>query len=204
MRWKLWMKKISVIAITFMTLGVFIPPNYLDAYADNNELSLPDSESDQITDFSHVDQVDEIDLFEESDEFDTDDLIHLITEQAIEQTVNKLGPRIVNKVESDLMSTVMPNMEEVIKDLLIEAEEEDLRHYEVSENPANGYGEKIFNIYDVRTNTEVARFDVRRDIRPKQGYWFNFHYHLSEDDFEEHHHLGDIYWDKNTPPKWMS
>ncbi|MCD8510632.1 MAG: hypothetical protein LRY73_12680 [Bacillus sp. (in: Bacteria)] len=32
---KLWFKKISVVLITFMTLGVFIPPTYLDARAEN-------------------------------------------------------------------------------------------------------------------------------------------------------------------------
>ncbi|MFA9555760.1 YpjP family protein [Evansella sp. AB-rgal1] len=212
---KLWFKKISVILITFMTLGVFIPPTYLDAHGDNKEYSSNSNSNIGEQDLSSYtednftsnleEELDFSNSYVGSEEYDTSEYyIDFLTDLAKEQMVTKLGPKIITQVEEDLINNIMPNMEDVVKSILAEAGEEDIQNFSISEQPARGYGEKIFNIYNQKTNKEVARFDVRRDIRPKDGYWFNFHYHLSDDDFETHHELGEVYWDKNTPPKWMS
>lgn len=199
---KLWMKRISVFLITIMTLGLYTPPVYLDTEASNDEFSTEKSNtSDEIT-APTLDVADEIDYSQESDI--TDYIINSMTKQAKEQTIAKLGPRIANQIEPDMTAMILPNIEEVLQKILAEAGEDQINYYGISEQPSSGYGEKIFNIYDYKTKTDIARFDVRRDNRPGEGYWFNFHYHLSGDNFVEHHQIGEIYWNKNMPPKWMA
>jgi hypothetical protein len=209
---KLWFKKISAVLITLMTLGMYIPPTYLDANAEgekddsfpaDEELHGPNSAFSEIEEIeSDLDGIEHDDDGADSDV--SDYYIQMFTEQAREQTFNKLGPRIANKVEDDFMVDVFPSMEEVISTLLDELDEEEFTYLEIEEQKTSVKGEKIFNIYNHQAKEDVARFHVRRELKPKDGYWFNFHYHLRDDNFEEHHELGNIYWDKNTPPKWMS
>ncbi|SDJ82965.1 YpjP family protein [Sediminibacillus albus] len=204
---KLWMKKISVILITFMTLGMYIPPTYLDAIAAekdeivSSKTGLPEEAAVSFLDVNESEPAkDEIDHAHAS----SDALIEMMTDQAREQTVVKLGPKIYNQVEDEFATNILPTMEIVLNDILADAGEEKIPYYVITEAPSRGYGERIFNIHDYQTKQDVARFHVRRDNRPGEGYWFNFHYHLNKDRFEEHHTIGEIYWDKNTPPKWMS
>lgn len=192
---KLWIRKISVILITFMTLGVYIPPTYLNVNAEESNEAVS-SEVDLPVPIAEVNKEDEI----ETDS--NDDFVSLLASQAKEQTRAKLGPKIMNQVEDDFTDAILPNLEAVLNRILEEVGEE--TPYLAITEPAQGYGEKIFNIYDYQTKKDIARFDVRRDNRPKEGYWFNFHYHVSSDNFEEHHEIGEIYWNKNIPPKWMS
>lgn len=198
---KLWMKKISVILITFMTLGLYIPPTYLDVRAEDGEVT-PEKEENAHENLS-VTEVSPVDL-QEDPSFTSDYFIHAITEQAKGQAVSKLGPRIYKQVEAEFTSVILPEIENVLETILAEADEEAIPYYGITEQPAPGYGERIFNVYNYQTESDIARFHVRRDNRPGEGYWFNFHYHLSKDGFENHHVLGEIYYDKNTPPKWMT
>ncbi|PYZ99059.1 hypothetical protein CR205_11010 [Alteribacter lacisalsi] len=204
---KLWFKKLSIIMITFITMGAFIPPTYLDANADTGEAFPPDDDDLNGLDEGGLSDDDEnIDLDENLTDIESlDDVIDRITEEAREHTLRKLGPKISRQIENEVMSAIMPNMEDVLNTIIEEAgDDQRYTGFTVSEEPSAGYGERIFNIYDSEAEEEVAKFHVRRDNRPRDGYWFNFHYHLSSDGFEEHHQLGEVYWDKNTPPKWMS
>ncbi|MDC3413486.1 YpjP family protein [Aquibacillus sp. 3ASR75-11] len=197
---QLWMRKIFVFLITFVTLGMYVPPNYIytDA-AESNEVFSPKEDSDAS---EHADVVIDEEKIEQNDV--SNSFISVIKEQVKEQSISKLGPRIAGQVDEDFMSSILPNMEEAIEAILAEVGNENIPYYAITEQPTPGYGEKIFDIYDFRTKKDVARFHIRRDNRPGEGYWFNFHYHLSKDGFEKHHSIGEIYWDKNTPPKWMS
>lgn len=98
-----------------------------------------------------------------------------------------------------MTSEILPKIEEVVTDLLVNAGDEEVPYLEITEEPTAGYGEKIFNVYNQRTKEEIARFHVRRDKRPGEGYWFNFHYHLKDDQFVKHHQIGEVFWEKNTP-----
>ncbi|MRH43493.1 hypothetical protein GH741_12470 [Aquibacillus halophilus] len=200
---KLWIKKISVVLITFMALGVYIPPTYLDTSADNDEIvSAKTNFNDDI--FTPVSEV-EIGNESEQEEIDTDEyLIGIITEQAKEQTISKMGPRIAKQVEDDFSTSILPHIEQVVRDILVESGKEQFQYYGISEQPSAGYGEKIFHLYNFKANTDIAKFHVRRENRPGDGYWFNFHYHLKNDNFEEHHSIGEVFWAKDTPPKWMA
>ncbi|MEC5423905.1 YpjP family protein [Virgibacillus sp. C22-A2] len=200
---KLWLRKIAVVFIAILTFGMYIPPAYINTDTEKNEeaISLKSASENVATQTLEVREEAEADITLGSDE---GLFITTLTEKAREQMITKLGPRIVNQVEDDILSTILPSIEDVLQTILTEAEQDTLQYYSITENPSEGFGERIFNIYDYRTNKTVAKFHVRRDNRPLEGYWFNFHYHLSTDGFEEHHEIGEIYWDKNIPPKWMA
>lgn len=193
---KIWLRKLFVVLIACMTLGLYIPPISIETDAESNEVDTPkeDTQNDVITTLSH----------ESIQENASDYVIETLTDKAKDQAYSKLGPRIAKQIENEFMNEILPNIESVLQTILTEAGEEELQYVSITEKPQHGYGERIFNVYDYRTNKDIARFHVRRDNRPLEGYWFNFHYHLSNDGFEEHHEIGEVYWDKNTPPKWMS
>ncbi|WP_430789788.1 YpjP family protein [Virgibacillus flavescens] len=193
---KLWFRKVTVILVTFMALGMYIPPTYLNEVdaEENSEAILPEDEP-TASDTAEDEVVDSL-LTDAA-------MIDALTEQATNQTITKLGPKIGEQIQPDFTSAILPNMKEVLNRIMEEASEES-PYLAITETPAKGYGEKIFNLYDYQTKKDIARFHVRRENRPLEGYWFNFHYHVRDDNFESHHEIGEIYWDKNIPPKWMS
>ncbi len=198
---KIWMKKIAVALITIVTLGMYTPTALLEVDADDNKDDFSSkadynqealaSTEQAIEDYHSV-------IYEE----ETDYLVQL-QEQAKAQSLLKFGPRITDQVGDEFSAVILPQIEAVLEDLYVAAGDE-APYYGITENPAKGYGERIFNVTDLRTGDDLARFHVRRDNRPLDGHYFNFHYHLNKDGFKEHHDLGEIYWDKNTPPKWMA
>lgn len=200
---KLLMRRLTIIMMSILTLGAYIPPLDWNDDTKGNDAELPDDKKQSAD--AAFDEVSDSTYDIDEDLWSVDDYIDNMTYQAREQMLSKLGPKIVNRVEDDLMEDILPQMEEVISSIYDSQSESPLPpNLSITEHPGTGYGEKIFHIYDEDAATDVVRFHVRRDMKPKQGYFFNFHYHLKEDDFEEHHTLGDVYWDKNTPPKWMT
>ncbi|RXJ04029.1 hypothetical protein DS745_01165 [Anaerobacillus alkaliphilus] len=199
---RLWLTKLSVVLITFMTFGMFIPPTYLDAEASDQEL-LVKEEKQSLPSQPRIQTNDTVTSTEESIDV-REQFITYASEQAKVQSLQKFGPKISNVVGDEFLEVILPKIEEVIRDLASEVNGEELVRFEVTERPSQGYGEKIFHIFNEETGTDIARFHVRRVNHPREGHSFNFHYHLLEDQFEQHYDLGDIYWDKNTPPKWMS
>lgn len=198
---KLWMRKLTVALITIMTLGLYVPPLYLDVDADENKDALASSPDSYDGASLTVIETAEDENIPGNDE---DYYIETLTEKAKEQTITKLGPRITEQIDEDFLDDILHNIEEIVQTILADAGDDASQYFGITERPTKGSGERIFNIYDYRTQDDIARFHVRRDNRPLEGYWFNFHYHLSNDSFEEHHVIGEIFWDKNVPPKWMS
>lgn len=207
---KQWFRKIAAILITIITLGTYIPPGFLTSHLDQDKGSLASKSNVGEASFQPASE-----SIIEDDERSSDDLVEdergtqaifaqVMTEKAKEQTLTKFGDKIASQVEDEFMTTILPHMEIVLEMILAEAGEEESIYFGITEDPTPGYGEKIFNIYDYRTKKDIARFDVRRENRPLDGHWFNFHYHLGKDNFEKHYELGEIFWDKNMPPKWMA
>lgn len=201
------MRRIFVVLISLLTLGMYVPPTQIDTdAAEKKEITDRTINETSLTSSSGF--LTEEELKFDDEEWDkpltTEELIEAMTEQAKTQTLAKMGPRIIEKVDDDMTATILPKIEEVMEDILSSAETEEVPYFEITEEPTAGYGEKIFNIYNRHTDEEIARFHVRRDKRPGDGYWFNFHYHLSKDHFMNHYEIGEVYWEKNTPPKWMS
>lgn len=203
---KLWMRKIAVALIAVITLGIYIPELDIDVEAEQSkETADPNSDLHEkaITGDSEAPFL-SAELPDEYTDISEPDPIQGLRDKAREQALVKMGPRITAKVEDEFQTAILPKMEEALQLILDETETTDFQYYSITEQPSHGLGERIFNIYDERTGKDIARFDVRRENRPMEGYWFNFHYHVKRDGFEHHHDIGDIYWDKNIPPKWMA
>lgn len=205
---KLWLRKIAVSLVAIVTLGLYVPPLHLGADSENEKNTFTSKASDPERQASLVavkeeDEQSSLHFSTAKNKFDKNKHIDSLTDLAKEQAVNKLGPKIASQVEDEFTSIILPTMESVLKSVLEEADDE-VAYYAITQQPASGLSERIFHVYDARNEKDVARFHVRRDNRPMEGYWFNFHYHLSNDNFEKHHEIGEIFWDKNMPPKWMA
>lgn len=121
------------------------------------------------------------------------------------QSFLKFGSKISPVIEDDYRSEILPKIEDVITGHLAKFQDDEAyQDVVISSKPSAGKTEKIFHVYNRLTGEDLLRFHVRRDHPPQDGYWFNFHYHTAEDGFQSHHELGSIYWDRNTPPDWMS
>lgn len=201
---KLWMKKALVALVAIATLGIYTPTALLEIDGEDNKDTLSSkAEFDQATEVRASETT--FENYETMLEVETEpDYLRELQEQAKIQSLMKFGPRIAEQVEDEFSAVILPKMESVLEELAAEAGDEAVRYYGITEQPAKGYGERIFHVTDYRTEEDIVRFHVRRDNRPLEGYYFNFHYHLQKDDFREHHNLGEIYWNKNTPPKWMA
>ncbi|MGP4040008.1 YpjP family protein [Gracilibacillus sp. D59] len=196
---KMWMKKLTVLLVTILTLGLYVPPIYIDADVGVGKKDIEPSEDrpkaeieDSITEKNLV--------LEDSSQLYLQELNNL----AKEQVQAKLGTKISAKVNNDVNQVVLPNLEMVLDGLYEKIGEEESQYLMVAEKPSAGYGERIFNLYNAKEKEDVAKFHVNRLKRPQDGYYFQFHYHLQDDQFEEHISIGEVYWGKDTPPKWMS
>ncbi|MGD6815851.1 YpjP family protein [Metabacillus sp. 84] len=180
-----WLKKTLVALFSIATLGMVAPPASLIAEEKTGSLSETLSENQYDSELKGQ---------EERAHQEFKDL-------AREQTYLKFGDRIRPVIEREFDELILPKITEAIDWELTAVESDSLV---ISEKPGGGRSEKIFHIYDARTGKDVIRFHVRIDHPPGEGFWFNFHYHLDKDSFEKHHELGSIYWDRNTPPAWMT
>ncbi|GAF67068.1 hypothetical protein BTS2_3976 [Bacillus sp. TS-2] len=123
---------------------------------------------------------------------------------AYESSMTKFGPFIGQQIEKPFQENILPKLAQAVTDTTSRLTDEEWKYVKLSETPINGSGEKIFHLYHELNGEDFLRFHVRRDQPPKQGYWFNFHYHTNLDQYEKHHELGNIYWGKDRPPKWMA
>ncbi|MFS0882671.1 YpjP family protein [Metabacillus niabensis] len=192
-----WLRKSLVILFSIATFGLVTPPA---------SLAITDKPSDDSTEkVSFSDDVIEqtaSPVVEEEQLFEKEQILTNILNEAEEKSLLKFGDKIGGVIEDEFKEVILPKMEEIITYYLNEESDELFEHLEVSK-PSGGTGEKIFHIYNTETGQDVLRFHVRRENRPLEGYWFNFHYHTYHDSFQSHKDLGSIYWDKNTPPNWM-
>ncbi|MCM3008105.1 YpjP family protein [Bacillus subtilis] len=201
---KLWMRKTLVVLFTIVTFGLVSPPAALMADKPSGQPS--SLEQNDYTAF-----YDEHDLYddESDDRRDPELLFQSYKEQLLDsaedQSFLKFGSRIAPVIEDDYRKEILPKIENVISDYLATLQDDEAyQDVVISSMPSAGKTEKIFNVYNRTTGEDFLRFHVRRDHPPHDGYWFNFHYHTAEDGFQSHHELGSIYWDRNTPPNWMS
>ncbi|AUJ24774.1 YpjP family protein [Virgibacillus dokdonensis] len=190
---KQWMKKIAVMAIAFVTLGMYVPTSLTQESVE----AKPRMNSD-----SDVSEQSSTVVLEETPPF-VDPMVEL-SEKAKEQVLRKMGPRISERVADEFTTVILPKIEQVMETVMLDENGDPISHYGITEDPSSGYGERIFHVYDYHKQENVVKFHVRRVHRPLEGHWFNFHYHLNTDQFETHYEIGEIFWDKNTPPKWMT
>lgn len=194
-----WLQKSFVILVTILTFGL-VTPSQAFLYEHSNAVKSPKKDIVE----NEKSSIETTVISEETGYTDKEDFIKKVLIEAETQSYVKFGQKIKPVIENEFANIILPNIEKAIVNVAEQFPEEELNYLSVSEIPGSGKSEKIFHITNVKTKEDVIRFHVRRDHPPQQGYWFNFHYHTYHDKFQTHHHLGSIYWDKNTPPKWMS
>ncbi|MBM7584258.1 ribosomal silencing factor RsfS [Bacillus pakistanensis] len=188
-----WVRKSFVVLVSILTFGLVTPAQAV--LNNNEELSKQNNKQNFQSEKSSEDQ---------QVIYDHQHFVQNMMEEAEKQSYIKFGDKIKPVIEDEFKTVILPKMEEAISSMASQYPEEDLSSFEISEVPSYAKSEKIFHILDSRTGKDIIRFHVRKDHPPLEGYYFNFHYHTHRDDYQSHHHLGSIYWDKNTPPQWMS
>lgn len=191
---KNWIQKTLVIAVALLTFGV-ISPNHV---IWENILDDKQNQKSIATDHSHHTYAVEWEVKQPA-VFIEETII-----QAKEQSLLKFGSRVGPVITNEFDEIIFPKIQEAIEMTLNDMDKDSLKSLAISENPSGEHSEKIFHIYESTTGSDIIRFHVRTDHRPKEGYFFNFHYHTYSDQFAKHYKLGDIYWSKNMPPKWLS
>ena len=192
-----WLQKGLIVAVALLTFGVITPAHDIwSGFQDKNDMKHAEGPIDDST-FQVAIADPLVELQVESIE---DTFVSSARELSYEKFGDKIGPVIANEFDE----VIFPKIDEVIRLTLNEANDLHKKRLAISERPTGNYSEKIFHVFDEKTREDLIRFHVRTDKRPLDGYFFNFHYHLATDEFTAHHTLGDIYWSKNTPPKWLS
>ncbi|WP_462411955.1 YpjP family protein [Neobacillus sp. Marseille-QA0830] len=193
-----WLRKTLFVMVSVLTFGLVTPtqlmnPAKADSPTDRDAFEIPSPGS-----YSHVTAAGS-----EESEFNRDSFVEFLLKQAEDQSYQKFGSRIKPVIEDEFRDVILPNIELAIEETASRLPDEQIKNLAITEQPGSGYSEKIFHIKNHESGKDILRFHVRRDQPPQEGYWFNFHYHTYEDDFQTHHQLGSIYWAKDTPPKWM-
>ncbi|KKI88696.1 hypothetical protein WQ54_29730 [Bacillus sp. SA1-12] len=194
-----WLRKSLFIMFSIATFGLVTPPASLAV----QEKPAEDTVSKSPLKDESVDQSAAASIEVEQLPPSKDQVISTILLEAEEKSYSKFGDKISVVIEDEFKEVIFPKMEEIITYYLNVEDDELFQQLAVSK-PSGGTSEKIFHIYNTETGEDVLRFHVRRENRPLEGYWFNFHYHTYHDSFQSHKDLGSIFWDKNTPPNWMS
>lgn len=196
---KKWLYKSLVVSVAFLTLGVITPKHEIWSTFEQQETSAHSTPISN-NDLSSALQLDDLVLDEQKSTRSIEDIVAT----AKEQSYMKFGSRIGPVIESEFERVIFPQMERAIETTLARMDDEKLTALAISERPSGNYSEKIFHLTDSASNRDIIRFHVRTDNRPFEGFYYNFHYHTVEDNYVTHHNLGEIYWSKNTPPKWLS
>ncbi len=192
-----WLRKSLLVLVTVATFGLITPQTLLAE--SPNEHKQPKRDLYQ----SNEPPIEEY-PYEDEERSEREQFVQDMVKHAEENSYLKFGTRIKPVIEDEFKEFILPNIEKVISGVAQEFPEDDLSQLVISEMPSGGTSERIFHITNLVTKQDVIRFHVRRDHPPQEPYVFNFHYHLANDQFQKHHDLGVISWDKNTPPKWMT
>lgn len=196
---KKWIQKSLIITVALLTFGIIPPDHLIWEHLLENKSPLKSIQSNENTiDFEQVTLKDSTNLVDEPN------LIDYIANNAKEQSYIKFGNRIGPVIQDEFDDVIFPKIQEVIDTTISKVDPDKARDLVISEQPSGEYHEKIFHIYNNDSKKDVIRFHVRTDKKPLDGFFFNFHYHLEEDNYSKHYALGEIYWSKNTPPKWLS
>lgn len=190
---KSWIQKFLVSAVAVITLGVITPDHTIwDNLLDGHASAKTQSTEQVYT--TYIQQPIEV------EEVQTIDFITVAKEQSYQKFGSKVGPII----KDDFETVIFPEIQKAINETVLHNEAIDVQQLAITENPSGNYAEKMFNIYNEQTGEDLIRFHVRTENRPQTGYYYNFHYHTNQDNFMTHYNLGEVYWSKNTPPKWLS
>jgi hypothetical protein len=191
---KNWIQKSLIISVALLTFGA-ISPNHIIWGSLLEEKSNEKLISSLLDNETYA-----VDWTRRADSNFIDEAVESARHQSLVKFGNRIGPVITNEFEE----IIFPKIQEAIETTVYEMGTKNVKSLAISENPSGEHSEKIFHIFDETTGMDLLRFHVRTDKKPIEGYYFNFHYHKADDEFAKHYVLGDIYWSKNSPPKWLS
>ncbi len=197
-----WLQRLIVGFVALVTLGA-IPPTH-DIWStlltDLEALKKDTHDQQQVKPVENPEYVVQL----EADLPTKEESLQRLFEGAYEQSYIKFGKKVGPVIQSSFDEEIYPNLQRVMTDYYKPYSAEDLAYFKVTDRPAGEHSERIFHIYDERTKEQTFYFHVRTENRPKEGYYYNFHYHTAADEFQTHHDLAHLFWSKNQPPKWMS
>ena len=197
---KKWLQKSLIAGVAILTFGVITPGHEIwSLLQDKGDVS-----DVKQSDAAQVDHAYQLGFDDVKTEQLPDSLEDGLVASAKELSYTKFGSKIGPVISDEFDEVIFPKIDEAIRMTLRNTNDLHKRRLAISERPAGDYSEKVFHIYDMDQRKDLIRFHVRMEKRPQDGYFFNFHYHVSDDRFVTHHTIGDIYWSKNTPPKWLS
>ena len=203
---KKWIQKSLMAAVAVLTLGIISPSHDIwqqldidrSTYSTLDELKASIPKSPTVEDYQDI-------LFVASeDTVAVASPIEGLKDAAKEQAYIKFGSRIAPKIGNEFEENIYPKMLEAIDMTVARLDQDTINQLAITEYPSGHYKERIFHIKNSTTKEDVIRFHVRTENRLDKGYYYNFHYHTFEDAFATHYDLGEIYWSKNMPPKWLS
>ncbi len=208
----MWFRKMLVGMIAVLTLGTVVPTGYLHINTKNAREDVQEAQagsySPSILDAQPEERQVEDKTDAEPQQLSRSELkaqlVSLAAKEASNQGQKKFGLTIQKKIGAQYEQTVVPKFKEAVQTLADQLSDDQLKQVSISQNPSSGQGERIIHLYDGDSKQSYLKLHVRRDHPPLEGYWFNFHYHTYEDDFNGHHDLAKVYWNKNTPPNWQA
>ena len=141
---------------------------------------------------------------ETNDRLTTDTFVNYAMQEAEKQSMQKFGSKIGPVIEDEFKDVVLPKIEEAIAELANDVPEESLQSLAISQKPAGGNNEKIFHVYDTKSGNDLLRFHVREIIHRKMDIILISTIIVLMMDIQDTMSLGNIYWNTNVPPKWLS
>jgi hypothetical protein len=198
---KKWLQKTLIVTVALLTFGAISPNHEIWTSLQDKDVSKHAVGPSRSDDYS-IGLVDSV--ANDSLENNSDSIEESFITSAKRLSYMKFGTKVGPVIADEFDNVIFPKIEEAIQMTLASSGELHKRRLAVSEKPAGDYSEKIFNVYDLEDRKDLIRFHVRTEKRPLDGYFYNFHYHTADDGFIAHHSIGDIYWAKDTPPKWLS
>ena len=194
------LQKLLVSTVAVLTLGFITPSHAIwENLLEHNTNHKTQLSKQSTTTKNYIDTI-----YRDSEVADLEAFSDNVILHAKEQAYIKFGSKIGPKIEDEFNNIIFPKIEEAIHMTLENVDQQDIKNLAITEKPSGDYSEKMFHIYNTTTRKDVIRFHVRTENRPFDGYYYNFHYHIYKDQFASHYNLGEIYWSKNTPPKWLS
>lgn len=118
-------------------------------------------------------------LFHEVLPSDTEHYIHRVISSAevytkfmfshaYEQSMMKFGETISSKINESFTDEIYPRLKDALAETTNNLTEQEWPQVKVSNQPAPGFGEKIFHLYNEDSGEDIFRFHVRRDQPPKK------------------------------------
>ncbi len=196
MKMKKQVYKTLTVLVAFLTFGIITP---------NHEIwTALEVENQQKQSIVYNNATDIADLYQLDDLLIEENPIDRLVEKAKAQSYIKFGEKITPVIGDEFEEIIFPKITQAIEMTVERLGKDSLKNLAITEAPSGDYKEKMFNVYNAKNGQDQIRFHVRTENRPFEGHYYNFHYHTLDDKFVTHYDLGEIFWSKDTPPKWLS